>query len=51
MAEGFKAMLASPEAEVLEPMIDTGWQDEEDFQALDRLSDEMVRRHKEEGIL
>lgn len=50
MVEKIKRMLTNLEVEVLEPVVARGYPKEEDFRALDRLSDEILRRHKEQGI-
>lgn len=50
MVEKIKGMLTNLEVEVLEPVVARGYPKEEDFRSLDRLSDDIVRRHKEEGI-
>jgi flavorubredoxin len=46
MAEQLKGLLASSSAEILEPVIAKGEPKHEDFQKLDKLADEIAKRHK-----
>ena len=46
-----KGMLDRLKVEVLEPVYIRGYPTAEDFAALDRLADEIVRKHREAGII
>ncbi len=51
MVEQLTAMLPNLKAEILEPVITKGYPKDKDFLALDRLSDDILSRHKELGIV
>ncbi|RLE14878.1 FprA family A-type flavoprotein, partial [Candidatus Aerophobetes bacterium] len=38
-------------AEILEPVIAKGYPKEEDFRALERLADEILRKHKDIAVI
>jgi flavorubredoxin len=46
-----KAMLPNLKVELLEPVVIKGYPRESDFKALDRLADDILRKHKENGIV
>ncbi|OGO20927.1 MAG: MBL fold hydrolase [Chloroflexi bacterium RBG_16_50_11] len=48
--EQLAAMLPNLKVEILEPVITKGYPKEVDFQALDKLADTIVAKHKEAGI-
>jgi flavorubredoxin len=50
MAEQLKAVLANLRIELLEPVIIKGYPREADFNALDRLADDILKKHRENGI-
>jgi flavorubredoxin len=45
-----KGMLTNLKAEMLEPVLIKGYPKEEDFKALDKLADEISKRHEEQKI-
>ena len=51
MVEQIKGMLTNLKVELLEPVIVKGYPKAEDFEALDRLADEIFRRHREHNII
>lgn len=51
MVEQIKGMLNNLKVELLEPVIVKGYPKAEDFEALDRLADEIFRRHREHNII
>lgn len=51
MVEQIKGMLTNLKVELLEPVIVKGYLKAEDFEALDRLADEIFRRHREHNII
>ena len=50
MVEQIKGMLTNLKVEILEPVIVRGYPREEDFKFLDRLADEILKKHKEHNI-
>jgi len=48
--EQLKAMLQNLKVELLEPVVIKGYPREADFKALDRLAEDILRKHKENGI-
>ncbi|MBN2136464.1 MAG: FprA family A-type flavoprotein [Sedimentisphaerales bacterium] len=50
MVEQLGGMLSNLKAEILEPVIAKGAPKDDDFAALDRLADEILKKHKEIGI-
>ncbi|MGB8657773.1 MAG: FprA family A-type flavoprotein [Candidatus Zixiibacteriota bacterium] len=50
MLEQLAGILTNLKAEMLQPILVKGHPREEDFRSLDRLADEILRRHKESGI-
>lgn len=48
--EQIKGLLPNLKAEFLEPVVIKGFPKEENFKALDRLADDILRKHKEIGI-
>ena len=51
IAQTVKSMLTNLKVELIEPVIVNGFPKEEDFKSLDRLAEDIVRRHKEIKIL
>lgn len=51
MLEQIKEMLANLKVEIIEPVVAKGHPEEEDLKALDKLADEIFKRHKEHGII
>jgi len=51
MVEQLTSMLPNLKIEILEPVITKGFPKDNDFIALDRLSDEILTKHKEAGIV
>ncbi len=51
MLEQIKGGLNNLRVEFIEPVIIKGYPEEEDFRSLDRLADDILRRHKEEKII
>ena len=43
-------MMPNLKAEILEPVIVKGFPKDKDFSALDKLADEILKKHKELGI-
>lgn len=50
MAEQITGMLSSLKLEMLEPLLVKGHPKETDYQAIDRLADEILKRHKDAGL-
>ena len=44
-------MLPNLKVEIIKPVIIKGYPEEEDFTSLDRLADEILKRHKDLNIL
>ena len=51
MVEQIKGMVPNLKVELLEPVVKKGFPKEEDFKELDRLADEIVKKHKEYNII
>jgi len=51
MVEQLAEMLGNLKVELIEPVLAKGYPKAEDFAALDRLADGILKRHKEQGIL
>jgi len=51
MVEQIKGMLSNLEAELLEPVVVKGFPKERDFRALDRLAEEILRKHREHNLV
>ncbi|MBM4140744.1 MAG: FprA family A-type flavoprotein [Nitrospira sp.] len=51
MIENLKGMLTNLKVEIIEPVIIKGFPREGDFRALDRLADEIFKKHKENKII
>jgi flavorubredoxin len=51
MVEQIKGMLANLRAETLEPVVVKGYPKGEDFKSLDRLADDIFKKHKEYNII
>jgi hypothetical protein len=51
MAEQITGLISNLEVEILEPVIAKGYPKDEDFTALDKLSDEILTKHKELKIV
>jgi len=51
MVEQIKGMVPNLKVELLEPVVVKGFPKEEDFKELDRLADEIVKKHKEHNII
>lgn len=51
MVDQLKGTLTNLEVEMIEPVVAKGYPKEEDFQALDRLADEILEKHKESNLL
>jgi flavorubredoxin len=51
MVEQIAGMLTSLKVEILEPVLIKGAPREKDFQALDRLADDIIRKHKESALV
>ena len=49
--EDIKGLLTNVKAEILEPVIAKGYPKEEDFRALERLADEILRKHKDIAVI
>jgi flavorubredoxin len=50
MIEQIKGILTNLKAEMLEPVLVKGHPKEEDFKSLDRLADEILKRHQEQKL-
>ncbi|MEW6067125.1 MAG: FprA family A-type flavoprotein [Nitrospirota bacterium] len=51
MVEHIKGMLTNLKVEFLDPVIVKGYPNDRDFQLLDKLSDEILQKHKEHGAV
>ena len=51
IVETMKAMLTNLKVELIEPVIVNGFPKEQDFKALDRLAEDIAKRHRESNIL
>ncbi len=51
MVERITEMLSNLKVELLEPVVIKGFPKEEDFRALDRLADEILKRHEEHNLM
>ena len=51
MVEQITRMLSNLKVELLEPVVIKGFPKEQDFGALDRLADEILKKHKEDNLL
>lgn len=51
MVEQIKGMLTNLKVELLEPVIVKGCPKEEDLKALDKLADEILKKHKEQNLI
>lgn len=51
MTEQITEMLSNLKVELLEPVVIKGFPKEKDFQALDRLADEILKKHKEHSLV
>ena len=51
MVEQITGMLTNLKVEILEPVVVKGHPKEEDFKSLDRLADEILNKHKEQGLI
>ena len=51
MVEQLTAAMPNLKVEILEPVVTKGFPKENDFKALDRLADDILRKHKENGII
>jgi len=51
MIEMMKGLLSNLKVELLEPVVIKGFPRDEDFEALDRLADEILMRHKENNLI
>jgi flavorubredoxin len=51
MAEQITGMLTNLKVEVIEPVIIKGFPKEADFRALDRLADDILRKHKDSNVI
>jgi len=51
LPDGQVTMLSDLKVELLEPVIVKGFLKEEDFKALDRLTDEILKRRKEHNLI
>ncbi|MEM3022906.1 MAG: FprA family A-type flavoprotein, partial [Candidatus Bathyarchaeia archaeon] len=49
--EYLKGMLTNLKVEVLEPVVARGHPKEGDFKALDKLADEILKRHREDALV
>jgi len=50
MIDQITGMLSSLKAEILQPVLVKGYPKEEDFESLDRLADEILKKHKEQKL-
>lgn len=50
MVDNIKGMIPNLKVELIEPVIIKGYPKEEDFRMLDRLADDIVKKHKEIGV-
>ena len=51
MVEQLTGMITNLKVEILDPVVIKGVPKEEDFEALDRLADEIVNKHKGHSII
>ena len=51
MVEQITGMLTNLKVEMLEPVVVKGHPKKEDFKSLDRLADEILKRHKQQGLI
>ena len=51
MVEQISGMLSNLKVEILEPVIIKGYPREKDFQSIDRLADDIIRKHKESALV
>src|SRR4030066_788457 len=51
MLEQIKGMMTNLKGEFIEPLIVKGYPREEDFKSLDKLADEIPKKHKEHNII
>lgn len=51
MVEQLTGMMSNLKVELLEPVVIKGFPKEENFQALDRLADEILKKHKEHSLV
>jgi len=51
MVETLKGMMTNLKVELIEPVVVKGFPKEEDFKSLDKLADEIVKKHKEHNLI
>ena len=50
MLDTLKELVGNIHAEILEPVIVKGYPREEDFKSLDKLADEILKKHKSQNV-